>query len=75
VSFVISQMWPTFMDSRSLRDTTGIPVLGSVTLIPSEGRRRRERRGLIAFLSAFIALMGSFGAGMFALFLLSSRVV
>jgi len=74
-SFVVSQVWPTFFDSRALRDATGVPVLGSVSLIPNEARRRKQRRGLIGFLSGIAALLGSFGAGLLALFLLSSRAV
>jgi polysaccharide chain length determinant protein (PEP-CTERM system associated) len=73
-SFVASQVWPTFMDLRTLRDVTGIPILGSVSMIGDEKRRRKDRNRLIAFVSGVIALFGSFGAGMLALFLLSSRV-
>lgn len=74
-SFAASQVWPTFCDSRSLRDATGVPVLGEVSLIPSEARRRKERRGLVGFISGIVALLGSFGAGFLALFVLSSRAV
>jgi hypothetical protein len=48
-------------------------VLGSVSLIVGEGQRRRERRGLIGFLSGVLALVGSYGAGLLVLFLLSAR--
>jgi polysaccharide chain length determinant protein (PEP-CTERM system associated) len=72
-SFVVSQVWPTFFDSRALRDATGVPVLGSVSLIPSEARKRKGRRGLIGFISGLLALLGTFGAGFLALFLLSTR--
>ena len=72
-SFVASQVWPTFLDGRSLRDITGVPVLGSVSMMVSEARKRKERRGLIGFVGGTLALLGSFGAGIFALFLLSLR--
>jgi polysaccharide chain length determinant protein (PEP-CTERM system associated) len=74
-SFAVSQVWPSFFDSRSLRDATGVPVLGSVTMIPNAAMKRKERRGLVGFISGFVALLGSFGAGLLALFLLSSRAV
>ena len=37
--------------SGSLRETTGLPVLGAVSMIVGEAQKRRERRGLIGFLS------------------------
>lgn len=73
-SFVASQVWPTFLDLHTLREATGIPILGSVSMIVSDERRRRDRNRLVAFLSGVVALFGSFGAGLLALFLLSSRV-
>ena len=74
-AFVVSQVWPTFTDVYSLRETTGLPVLGAVSMIVSDVQRRRERRGLIGFLSGLVALLGSFGAGLLVLFLLSARAV
>jgi MFS family permease len=74
-SFAASQVWPTFADSRSLRDATGVPVLGTVSMIVSDARKRKERRGLVGFLAGAVALLGSFGAGLLALFLLSMRTV
>jgi polysaccharide chain length determinant protein (PEP-CTERM system associated) len=73
VSFAASQIWPAFFDIRSLRETTGLPVLGAVSMIVGEAEKRRERRGMIAFFSGFLALLGSYGAGLLALFLLSMR--
>jgi hypothetical protein len=72
-SFAASQIWPTFFDIRVLRESTGLPVLGAVSMIVGEAQQRRERRGLIAFFSGLLALLGSYGAGLLALFLLSTR--
>ena len=72
-SFVASQIWPTYVDLRSLHETTGLPVLGAVTMIVGEAQKRRERRGLIGFVTGFVALLGSYGAGLLLLFLLSTR--
>jgi hypothetical protein len=44
-------------------------------LIISDNQRRRERRGLIGFLSGVFALVGSYAAGLAVLFLLSTRAV
>jgi hypothetical protein len=72
-SFVASQVWPTFLDVRMLRETTGLPVLGNVSMIIGKAQKRREWRALVAFLSGIVALVGSYGAGLLALFLLSVR--
>jgi hypothetical protein len=74
-SFAASQVWPTFFDLRSLRETTQLPVLGSVTMIVGEAQKRRERRGLYGFAAGVLAFLGSYGAGLLALFLLSTRTV
>lgn len=74
-SFVASQVRPTFLDASSLREVTGVPVLGTVSMLVSEGLRRKERRGLIGWASGFVALLGSYGAGILVLFLLSTRTV
>jgi len=72
-SFAASQVWPTFNDVRSIREAIGLPVLGAVSMIVGEAQKRRERRGLIGFLSGAFALLGSYGAGLLLLFLLSTR--
>ncbi len=74
-SLVASQLWPTFFDARTMREATGLPVLGSVSLVPSEEYKRQQRRGVMAFISAFIALLGSFGGALLLLFLHTSRAV
>ena len=74
-SFLASQLWPTFFDPRSVRDATGLPVLGSVSMIVGDRQRRRERRGLIGFVSGVLALVGSYGAGLLVIFLLSTRAI
>jgi len=74
-SFLASQLWPTFFDPRSVRDATGLPVLGSVSMIVGDRQRRRERRGLVGFVSGVLALVGSYGAGLLVIFLLSTRAI
>ena len=74
-SFLASQLWPTFFDVRSIREATGLPVLGTVSMIVGERQKRRERRGLIGFVSGVLALVGSYGAGLLVIFLLTTRAV
>jgi polysaccharide chain length determinant protein (PEP-CTERM system associated) len=64
-----SRLWPTFFDSSTLRETTGLPVLGTVSMLVGAPQKRRERRRLVGFVSGFIAFLASFGAGFLMLFL------
>ena len=73
-AFVASQLRPVYFDSRSLREETGLPLLGTVTLVVGEALRKQERRSLIRMLSALGALIGAYGAGIAAVFLMSSRL-
>jgi polysaccharide chain length determinant protein (PEP-CTERM system associated) len=69
-----SRIRPIFFDPRSLRDVTGVPVLGGVTMLPNEPLRRRERRRTAAFVAGTVALAGSYAAGVAALTLYSNML-
>ena len=62
ISFLISQIRPTFSDTNVLRDVTGLAVLGAVSMIADPDRARNQRRSKIAFLGGVGALVGLFGA-------------
>ncbi|HEX6735233.1 MAG TPA: XrtA system polysaccharide chain length determinant [Azonexus sp.] len=72
-AFVASQIRPVFFEGKSLRDVSGLPLLGTVSLIPNEARRLKERSSLRRFSLATVALFTAYGAGMAALFFLSQR--
>ena len=72
-SFAASQIWPTFFEIGSLREITQLPVLGTVTMLVGDEQKRRERRGLIGFVAGVVAFLGTYGAGLLALFFLSTR--
>jgi polysaccharide chain length determinant protein (PEP-CTERM system associated) len=65
-----SQLRPTFSDASELRTKTGLPLLGVVTLVMSDGDRRHERMRLIRFVSASGTLIGLFAAGLIAMSLM-----
>ncbi|MCL2524245.1 MAG: Wzz/FepE/Etk N-terminal domain-containing protein [Betaproteobacteria bacterium] len=69
-AFVASQIRPVFFEGKSLRDATGLPLLGSVSLIPSEARRLKERSSLRRFSLATAGLFAVYGMGMAAIFFL-----
>lgn len=62
ISFLISQIRPTFSDINVLREVTGLAVLGAVSLLSNPDRIRSIRRGRVAFLGCLGALVSLFGA-------------
>ena len=73
VAFIASQLRPVFFDGKSLREQTGLPLLGTVSLVPSEARLQLERASLRRFLLAGSALIVVYIAGIAVLTLLSQR--
>jgi len=73
VAFAASQIRPVFFDGKSLREATGLPLLGTVSLIPNETRRLKERASLRRFLMATAGLFIAYGLGIGVLTFLSQR--
>jgi protein tyrosine kinase modulator len=71
-SFVASQVLPTFHDARTLRDTTNRPILGMISMLPSEALIRLRKRNAWLFAGGVSSLFASFAA-VFALVLLIGR--
>jgi hypothetical protein len=69
VSFLISQVLPTVHDGRALREVTGRPVLGSVSMISSSAFIRRTRLATYGFAGGASALVAVFGIGIAWLFM------
>lgn len=73
VAFAASQLRAVFFDSRSLREECGLPLLGTVSMLSNAATKRLERRDLLRFIAACLSLVGVYGMGLLALFLLSVR--
>lgn len=58
LTFLISQLKPSFSDNRTLREVTGLPVLGSVSMLATPERRKARLRGLFAFGGGLVAFVG-----------------
>lgn len=71
--FVASQIRPVFMDAHSLREVTGLPVLGSVSLAEGHVNKIRESSAFKRFMFGLLALIGSFAVGMALLLVISGR--
>ncbi len=64
VAFVLSQIRPTFDDSRQLKEVTGLPVFGTVSMVYTDQIRRRRRLALASFAVAVMGLFLLYGAFM-----------
>ena len=71
VSFAATQVRPVFHDSRTLREMTGLPLLGEVSLSRSDAQRRQQRRSLLRFFVALATLIVAFSMGIAYLYVKS----
>lgn len=74
-AYVGAESKPAVADGRALRELTGLPLLGIVSLAPSVSRARQERLGLAGFLGALGALVAVYVAGFVAFELLTVQMV
>ena len=72
-AFAASQLRPVFFDGKSLRDETGLPLLGIVSLLPNENRSQRERASLTRFIVWGGALVMTYAVGIALFTYLSER--
>ena len=61
-SFVANEVLPTFRDVRALRDVAARPILGTVSMLPSERITRLARRRAYLFVGGLGGLLASFAA-------------
>jgi polysaccharide chain length determinant protein (PEP-CTERM system associated) len=72
-SLAVSQISPTFHDTRSLREIANRPILGMVSMLPSDALRRVRRRHAWLFAGGLGGLFASFAA-VFVVALMFGRV-
>ncbi len=73
MSWLVSQVRPTFHDGRSLREVTQRPLLGMVSVLPTHGLRMMRRRAALLFAGGISGLLASYGAAFAFLFLAATR--
>lgn len=73
VTFLASQIRSVYYDARSLSESVGLPLLGTVTLVMGDGATVRRRTELKKFLGAFSGLLVVFVVGMVAMSMMSGR--
>jgi uncharacterized protein involved in exopolysaccharide biosynthesis len=69
VSFIASQVWPTFHTGRALREMSKRPFLGLVSMLPNPVVLRQRRRSAFLFAGGVGGLMIGIAAVMAALLL------
>lgn len=57
MAFIISQIRPTFHSQGSLREITGLPILGTIPMIWTEQEKRKRKGRLFAFGISLLMLM------------------
>jgi len=70
-AFAAAQLRPTFGDADELRQKTGLPLLGVVTMLTTDTDRRSVRMSTYRFVAASGGLVGLFVAAMIAMTFLS----
>jgi polysaccharide chain length determinant protein (PEP-CTERM system associated) len=70
VAFLLAQLRPAFVELRTLREVTGLPVLGAVSILPDPAIVRARLRGLFAFGGGVASFAVAIGAMTFAVKLL-----
>jgi polysaccharide chain length determinant protein (PEP-CTERM system associated) len=66
-AFLLSQVRPTFLSQPTLREVTGLPVLGSISMNWTSEQKVRRKRRLYALAASVLVLFGIYGAGMAAI--------
>lgn len=64
VAFLMGQIRPTFSDRKALREVSGLPILGTVTMIWTDAQVRARRRKLTWFVLGSVGLVCIYGAGL-----------
>jgi polysaccharide chain length determinant protein (PEP-CTERM system associated) len=67
VAFLMSQVRPTFLSQSTLREVTGLPVLGAIGMNWTAAQTVRRKRRLVALGVSVLVLFGVYGAGVAAI--------
>ena len=64
VALLMSQVRPTFLSQGSLREVTGVPILGSIGMNWTSEHKVKRRRRLYAMAASVLALFSAYGSVM-----------
>jgi hypothetical protein len=60
-ALALSLVRPTFDDTKSMKDITGIPVLGVISMVRTDEYNSKRRVAIVAFTSAWLILLVAYG--------------
>lgn len=75
LAFAMSQIRPMFSDRDGLREFTGLPLLGSVSMIWTPEQRRKSRRRTIVYAATCLGLLCMYGVVMTANLLRDDAII
>ncbi|UUZ51366.1 hypothetical protein LP420_19035 [Massilia sp. B-10] len=67
VALLMSQFRPTFLSQASLREVTGLPILGSISMNWTPEQQSRHKKRLYGLVASVFMLFGTYGAVMAAI--------
>jgi hypothetical protein len=70
-AMLLSQLRPTYLSQQGLRESTGLPILGSVSMNWTDHEKAKRKRSFYAF-GASIAVLVTLYAGVMARMLLTA---
>jgi polysaccharide chain length determinant protein (PEP-CTERM system associated) len=66
-AFMLSQVRPTFLNHATLREVTGVPVLGSINMHWTDSQKVARKRRLLGVGAAVLVLFGAYIIGVAAM--------
>lgn len=69
-AFLLSQLRPTFLSQAALREASGLPILGSVSMNWTAEQTVLRKRRLYGLAASVLLLFGAYGAGLTAILVL-----
>lgn len=67
VALLMSQFRPTFLNQSSLREVTGVPILGSISMNWTEEQKARQKKRMYALAASVFMLFGAYAVVMAAI--------
>jgi polysaccharide chain length determinant protein (PEP-CTERM system associated) len=60
-AFMLSLVRPTFDDTKAMKDITGLPVLGVISMVRTDDYINQRRMAVVVFTSAWLLLLAAYG--------------
>ena len=61
LAFMVSQIRRTVDDRATLKELTGLPLLGAVSMVWTPEQKARQRKRLLAYVASFASLISAYG--------------